>query len=72
MLQTDVEDREIIEEWLSTRRRQNVHILVPKQQGEAGGACSGKCQNGSIKTRERMREEGCTIGAWESGAVAGA
>ena len=31
MLQTEVEDREVIEEWLSSRRKQRVHILVPKK-----------------------------------------
>lgn len=31
MLQTEVEDREVIEEWLSSRRKQRVHIIVPKK-----------------------------------------
>ena len=31
MLQTDIEDREVIEEWLSFRRKQKVHIVIPKK-----------------------------------------
>lgn len=31
MLQTQVEDAEVIEEWLTSRRKQKVHILVPKK-----------------------------------------
>ena len=66
MLQTDVEDREIIEEWLSTRRRQKVHILVPKK-GSKEKLVELALENAKMvldKDRERMkREEGRTIGA---------
>ena len=31
MLQSEIEDAEIIEEWLTTRRKQKVHIRVPKK-----------------------------------------
>ena len=66
MLQTDVEDREIIGEWLSTRRRQKVHILVPKK-GSKEKLVELALENAKMvldKDRERMkREEGRTIGA---------
>ena len=66
MLQTEVEDREIIEEWLSTRRRQKVHILVPKK-GSKEKLVELALENAKMvldKDRERMkREEGRTIGA---------
>lgn len=66
MLQTDVEDREIIEEWLSIRRRQKVHILVPKK-GSKEKLVELALENAKMvldKDRERMkREEGRTIGA---------
>lgn len=66
MLQTEVEDREIIEEWLSTRRRQKVHILVPKK-GSKEKLVELAGENAKMvldKDRERMkREEGRTIGA---------
>ncbi len=66
MLQADVEDREIIEEWLSTRRRQKVHILVPKK-GSKEKLVELALENAKMvleKDRERMkREEGRTIGA---------
>ena len=31
MLQADIEDREVIEEWLTSRRKQKVHIVIPKK-----------------------------------------
>ena len=31
MLQTEIEDAEVIEDWLTTRRKQRVHIRVPKK-----------------------------------------
>ncbi len=66
MLQTDVEDRELIEEWLSIRRRQKVHILVPKK-GSKEKLVELALENAKMvldKDRERMkREEGRTIGA---------
>ena len=39
----------MIEEWLSSRRKQKVHIRGAKEgnQREACRACLGKCPNGS-------------------------
>ena len=66
MLQTEVEDREVIEEWLSSRRKQRVHILVPKK-GTKEKLVELARENARMvldKDRERIkREEGRTIGA---------
>ena len=66
MLQTDVEDREVIEEWLSSRRKQKVHILVPKK-GTKEKLVELARENARMvldKDRERIRrEEGRTIEA---------
>ena len=66
MLQSEIEDKEIIEEWLSSRRKQQVHILVPKK-GTKEKLIELAWENASMvldKDRERIkREEGRTIGA---------
>ena len=66
MLQSEIEDKEIIEEWLSSRRKQKVHILVPKK-GTKEKLIELAWENASMvldKDRERIkREEGRTIGA---------
>ena len=66
MLQSEIEDKEIIEEWLSSRRKQKVHILVPKK-GNKEKLIELAWENASMvldKDRERIkREEGRTIGA---------
>ena len=66
MLQTDVEDREIIEEWLTDRRKQRVYIRVPKK-GTKEKLVELAEENAKMvldKDRERIkREEGRTIGA---------
>ncbi len=66
MLQSEIEDKEIIEEWLSTRRKQKVHILVPKK-GTKEKLIELAWENARMvldKDRERIkREEGRTIGA---------
>lgn len=66
MLQTQVEDVEIIEEWLSSRRKQKVHIVVPKK-GTKEKLVELAWENARMvleKDRERIRrEEGRTIGA---------
>ena len=66
MLQTQVEDAEVIEEWLSSRRKQRVHIVVP-QKGTKEKLVELAWENAKMvldKDRERMkREEGRTIGA---------
>lgn len=66
MLQTQVEDAEIIEEWLTSRRKQKVHILVPKK-GTKEKLVELARENARMvleKDRERIRrEEGRTIGA---------
>lgn len=66
MMQTEVEDRVIIEEWLTTRRKQKVHILVPKK-GTKEKLVELARENARMvldKDRERIkREEGRTIGA---------
>lgn len=66
MLQTEVEDREVIEEWLSSRRKQRVHIIVPKK-GTKEKLVELARENARMvldKDRECIkREEGRTIGA---------
>lgn len=66
MLQKEIEDSEIIEEWLSSRRKQKVHIRVPKK-GTKEKLVELAEENARMvlnKDRERIkREEGRTIGA---------
>ena len=66
MLQTEIEDREVIEEWLSSRRKQKVHIVIPKK-GTKEKMVELAWENARMvleKDRERIRrEEGRTIGA---------
>ena len=66
MLQTDIEDREVIEEWLSFRRKQKVHIVIPKK-GTKEKIVELAWENARMvleKDRERIRrEEGRTSGA---------
>ena len=66
MLQTEIEDIQIIEDWLSARRKQRVHIRVPKK-GTKEKLVELARENAWMvlsKDRERIkREEGRTIGA---------
>ena len=66
MMQVEIEDAEIIEEWLSSRRKQKVHIRVPKK-GTKEKLVELAKENAEMvlsKDRERIkREEGRTIGA---------
>ncbi len=66
MLQKEIEDSEVIEEWLSSRRKQKVHIRVPKK-GTKEKLVELAEENARMvlnKDRERIkREEGRTIGA---------
>ena len=66
MLQTEIEDAEVIEDWLTTRRKQRVHIRVPKK-GTKEKLVELAKENARMvlsKDRERIkREEGRTIGA---------
>lgn len=66
MLQKEIEDAEIIEEWLSGRRKQRVHIRVPKK-GTKEKLVEMAAENANMvlmKDRERLkREEGRTLGA---------
>lgn len=66
MLQREIEDTEIIEEWLTSRRGQKVHIRVPKK-GTKEKLVELAEENAKMvleKDRERIkREEGRTIGA---------
>ena len=66
MLPSEIEDAEIIEEWLTTRRKQKVHIRVPKK-GTKEKLVELALENARMvlsKDRERIkREEGRTIGA---------
>lgn len=66
MMQTDIEDGEIIEDWLSARRKQRVHIRVPKKGTKEKLVELAKENAWMVlsKDRERIkREEGRTIGA---------
>jgi len=66
MLQTDIEERELIEEWLSGRKGSKVKIVVP-EKGEKEKLIELARQNAELvlsKDKERLkREEGRTIGA---------
>ena len=66
MLQQEIEDGELLEEWLSARRGQKVHIRVPKK-GTKEKLVELAMENAQMvlsKDRERIkREEGRTIGA---------
>ena len=70
MLQSEIEDADIIEEWLTTRRKQKVHIRVPKK-GTKEKLVELALENARMvlsKDRERIkREEGRTIGAVHEG-----
>ena len=66
MMQVEIEDAEIIEEWLSSRRKQKVHIRVPKKGTKEKLVELAKENAWMVlsKDRERIkREEGRTIGA---------
>ena len=66
MMQTEIEDGEIIEDWLTARRKQRVHIRVPKKGTKEKLVELAKEDAWMVlsKDRERIkREEGRTIGA---------
>lgn len=66
MMQTEIEDGEIIEDWLTERRKQRVHIRVPKKGTKEKLVELAKENAWMVlsKDRERIkREEGRTIGA---------
>ena len=66
MIQQEIEEREILEEWLSERRGHRVHIRVPKK-GEKEKLVELAKKNAQLvlsTDKERLkREEGRTIGA---------
>ena len=66
MLEAEVEDQELLEEWLSGRRGSRVHIKVPRR-GTKEKLVEMAAENARIvltQDRERIkREEGRTIGA---------
>ena len=66
MIQYEIEDKELIEEWLSTRRGQKVHLRVPRK-GEKEKLVELAMKNAQMvltQDKERIRrEEGRTIGA---------
>ena len=66
MLPADIEDRDVIGQWLSSRRGGKVTIRVP-QKGQKEKLVALACENAQLllqKDKERMRrEEGRTIGA---------
>lgn len=66
MMQTEIEDGEIIEDWLTARRKQRVHIRVPKKGTKEKLVELAKENAWMVlsKDRERIkREEGRMIGA---------
>ena len=66
MMQTEIEDGEIIEDWLTATRKQRVHIRVPKKGTKEKLVELAKENAWMVlsKDRERIkREEGRTIGA---------
>ena len=65
MIQQEIEEREVLEEWLSERRGHRVHIRVPKGEKEKLVELAKKNAQLVLSTdKERLkREEGRTIGA---------
>ena len=66
MMQTEIEDGEIIEDWLTARRKQRVHIRVPKKGTKEKLVELAKENAWMVLSKEReriKREEGRTIGA---------
>ena len=66
MMQTEIEDGEIIEDWQTARRKKRVHIRVPKKGTKEKLVELAKENAWMVlsKDRERIkREEGRTIGA---------
>ncbi len=66
MLPEEIEDREVLEQWLSARREGKVQLTVP-QKGQKERLVELACENAALilsKDKERLRrEEGRTIGA---------
>ncbi|MCD7814804.1 MAG: excinuclease ABC subunit UvrC [Lachnospiraceae bacterium] len=66
MLETEIEDHEVVTQWLSEKRGQKVYLRVPKK-GTKEKLVEMAAENASIvlrQDRERIkREEGRTIGA---------
>lgn len=66
MIQQEIEEQEVLEEWLSERRGHRVHIRVPKK-GEKEKLVELAKKNAQLvlsTDKERLkREEGRTIGA---------
>lgn len=66
LLETEVEEQELLEQWLSARRGNRVYLKVPKK-GEPAKLVKMAWENAEIvltKDKERIRrEEGRTIGA---------
>ena len=66
MLQEDVEDRELLEAWLTSKRGQKVTLRIPKK-GSKETLVELAAENARLvlaKDKERLkREEGRTIGA---------
>ncbi|MDO5135394.1 MAG: excinuclease ABC subunit UvrC [Eubacteriales bacterium] len=66
ILQTEIEEQDLMEEWLSSRRGQRVYLRVPKK-GTKEKLVELAAENARLvltKDRERIRrEEGRTIGA---------
>ena len=52
----------VIEEWLSGRRKQKVHIRGPEEgnQGKAGRTCPGKCPYGTCQGQRTDQAGGRT------------
>lgn len=71
MVQYELEEKELLEEWLSARRGQRVHIRVPKK-GEKEKLVELAQKNADMvltQDKERIRrEEGRTIGAMKESA----
>lgn len=66
LLETEVEERELLENWLSQKREQRVHILTP-QKGEKHKLIGLAKDNAAMVLRQDLdkmkREEARTIGA---------
>ena len=66
MLSDDIQDQEVLEEWLTKKRGQRVHIVVPRKEKKEKLVELAARNAGIVLTQDRERikkEEGRTIGA---------
>lgn len=66
MLPYEIEDKEVIEEWLSGKRGQKVYVKIPQKgmKEKLVELANKNAKTGTLQDKEKLkREEGRTIGA---------